>query len=196
MSEKEPDSTQELSFSELKEIATILKSAPDLRAFSLKFKNLELAIESGPKEGRDSAPQTIIPDQESRVPSSEQPSVETHETPTSSSPNTTQTSHTAVSSPPSTKPDTVVLEPDDFVVRSPMVGTYYRASQPGAKPFVLVGDKVKKGDVICLIEVMKLINSVVAEVDGTIARIHVEDAQAVEHGQALISIKQNSLQQD
>ena len=93
-------------------------------------------------------------------------------------------------------PKAEVLEPDHFVVRSPMVGTYYKAQQPGAKPFVLVGDKVKKGDVICLIEVMKLINSVAAEVAGTIAKIHVEDAQAVEHGQALISIKQNSVQQD
>lgn len=194
MSEKKLDSSQELSFSELKEIATILKSAPDLRAFSIKFKNLELAIESGLKEARDSAPPMSIRDQESRVPSSDQPAIETHPTPAAPSPSATQTSHTAVSSPLSTKPDTVVLEPDHFIVRSPMVGTYYKASQPGAEPFVLVGDKVKKGDVICLIEVMKLINSVVAEVDGTIVKIHVEDAEAVEYGQVLISIKQNPVQ--
>jgi acetyl-CoA carboxylase biotin carboxyl carrier protein len=80
---------------------------------------------------------------------------------------------------------------NQFTVKSPMVGTYYKAPQPGAKPFVAVGDRVRKGDVVCLIEVMKLINSVITDVDGVVDRIHVEDGQAVEHNQPLISIRQN-----
>jgi acetyl-CoA carboxylase biotin carboxyl carrier protein len=69
-----------------------------------------------------------------------------------------------------------------------MIGTFYRSPEPGAPPFVNVGDRVKKGDVICLIEVMKLINSITAEHDGTVTEIFVENASPVEFGQALMAI--------
>lgn len=74
-------------------------------------------------------------------------------------------------------------------VRSPMLGTFFRAPSPGAKSFVEVGDKVKAADTVCLVEVMKLFNSVRAGVDGTVVKILAENASLVEYEQALILIE-------
>lgn len=76
-----------------------------------------------------------------------------------------------------------------FVVKSPMVGTFYRAASPGAKPFVEVGDQVKEGDTVCIIEAMKILNEIEAEKSGTIAKILGENGQAVEYGQPLFVIE-------
>jgi acetyl-CoA carboxylase biotin carboxyl carrier protein len=73
-------------------------------------------------------------------------------------------------------------------VKSPMVGTFYRASGPGADPFVEVGDAIKPGDTLCIIEAMKLLNEIEAEVAGTVKEILVENGQAVEYGQVLFVI--------
>jgi acetyl-CoA carboxylase biotin carboxyl carrier protein len=78
---------------------------------------------------------------------------------------------------------------DCKVIRSPMVGTFYRAAQPGAKPFVEVGSKVKPDTILCIIEVMKLMNSVTAGVSGVVTHVLVENAQVVEPGQALIAVR-------
>ena len=75
------------------------------------------------------------------------------------------------------------------VIRSPMVGTFYRASAPGAPPFVEVGQTVKPDDIVGIIEVMKLMNSINADVHGTVVRILIGDAALVEAGQALIVIQ-------
>lgn len=74
-------------------------------------------------------------------------------------------------------------------VPSPMVGVFYAASSPDAEPYVKVGSKVHKGDVLCLIEAMKLMNEVTAEKDGEIVSVCVENGQVVEYGQALFMIK-------
>lgn len=70
-----------------------------------------------------------------------------------------------------------------------MLGTFYRAPAPGERPFVEVGDKVGPGDTVCLVEVMKLFNSVKAGVAGTVVKITVENGSMVEHGQTLILIE-------
>lgn len=75
------------------------------------------------------------------------------------------------------------------VVRSPMVGTFYRASSPGAKPLVDVGAAVKEGDPICIIEAMKIMNEIEAGHAGTISKVLVENGQPVEFGQALFVIE-------
>ncbi|MFZ5521004.1 MAG: acetyl-CoA carboxylase biotin carboxyl carrier protein [Pseudomonadota bacterium] len=75
------------------------------------------------------------------------------------------------------------------VVKSPMVGTFYRASSPGAKPFAEVGDQVKEGQAICIIEAMKIMNEIEADKAGTITKILVENGQAVEFGQPLFVIE-------
>jgi acetyl-CoA carboxylase biotin carboxyl carrier protein len=78
---------------------------------------------------------------------------------------------------------------DDEVIRSPMVGTFYRAPEPGAPPFVEPGSRVEPSTIVCIIEVMKLMNSVVAGVSGVVTHVFVENAQLVEHGQPLIAIR-------
>ena len=72
---------------------------------------------------------------------------------------------------------------------SPMVGTFYRAPSPGADPFVKVGDTVKKGQVVCIIEAMELLNEVEADMDGTVKEVCVENGQPVEFGQSLFIIE-------
>lgn len=78
---------------------------------------------------------------------------------------------------------------DGNVVKSPIVGTFYQAPSPDKPPFVKVGDKVKKGDVIMIIESMKLMNEVQSEFDGTVEKILVTDGQAVEFDQPIMIIK-------
>lgn len=79
-------------------------------------------------------------------------------------------------------------EPQGHVVKSPMVGTFYRASSPGAEPFVELGSVVKEGDTVCIIEAMKILNEIEADKSGTITQILVENGQAVEYGQPLFVI--------
>ena len=74
-------------------------------------------------------------------------------------------------------------------VKSPMVGSFYRASSPGAKAFVEVGDQVKEGDTICIIEAMKIVNEIEADKSGTVTRILADNGQAVEYGQPLFVIE-------
>ena len=76
--------------------------------------------------------------------------------------------------------------PEGHVIRSPMVGTFYRSSAPGAKPFVEVGQAVKAGDTLCIIEAMKLLNEIDADQDGVIKAILVESGQPVEYGEPLV----------
>lgn len=79
-------------------------------------------------------------------------------------------------------------EPTGHVVKSPMVGTFYRSSAPGKDPFVEVGQSIKEGDTLCIIEAMKLLNEIDADKTGTITQILVENGQPVEFGQPLFVI--------
>jgi acetyl-CoA carboxylase biotin carboxyl carrier protein len=74
-------------------------------------------------------------------------------------------------------------------VKSPMVGTFYRASSPGAKSFVEIGSQVKEGDTICIIEAMKILNEIEADKSGTVTQVLCENGQAVEYGQPLLTIE-------
>ena len=75
------------------------------------------------------------------------------------------------------------------IVKSPIVGTFYRANEPGANPFVDVGDTVKKGQVLCIIEAIKLMNEIDSEYDGEIVNVYVENGQAVQYGERLFAIR-------
>ena len=79
--------------------------------------------------------------------------------------------------------------PDGDIITSPMVGTFYRSASPESKPFVEKGQKVSKGDTLCILEAMKMMNQVNAEAGGTIIDILVDDAEPVEFGQPLFVIK-------
>jgi acetyl-CoA carboxylase biotin carboxyl carrier protein len=76
-------------------------------------------------------------------------------------------------------------------VKSPMVGTYYSAPEPGAKPYVTVGSRVSKGQILCIIEAMKIMNEIESEVTGVVTEVLASDAQPVEYGQALFRIDPN-----
>jgi acetyl-CoA carboxylase biotin carboxyl carrier protein len=80
-------------------------------------------------------------------------------------------------------------EPAGHAVKSPMVGTFYRASSPGAKAFAEVGQQVKAGDTICIIEAMKILNEIETDKAGTVAKVLCENGQAVEYGQPLFIIE-------
>jgi acetyl-CoA carboxylase biotin carboxyl carrier protein len=82
----------------------------------------------------------------------------------------------------------VAAEPTGHIVKSPMVGTFYRSSAPGSAPFIEVGSTVKEGDTLCIIEAMKLLNEIDADKSGTITQILVENGQPVEFGQPLFVI--------
>lgn len=81
-------------------------------------------------------------------------------------------------------------EEEGYTVTAPMVGTFYAASSPGSPPFVQVGDRVEQGDVLCIVEAMKMMNQIEAEVAGTIKSIRVQNGDPVEYGQVLFVIDQ------
>ena len=91
----------------------------------------------------------------------------------------------AVASAAPAATDVPAAAQDGHVVKAPMVGTFYRSASPDAKPFVEVGQAVKEGDTICIIEAMKLMNEIEADASGTIKAILVENGQPVEYGQPL-----------
>src|SRR5262249_15633431 len=103
-----------------------------------------------------------------------------------------------LSSLPATSADTLPAMPtasapapaeaEGHTVKSPMVGTFYRAGAPGSKPFVEVGDSVQVGDTLCIIEAMKLMNEIEADKAGAVKAILVENGQPVEYGQPLVVI--------
>ena len=76
-------------------------------------------------------------------------------------------------------------------IRSPMVGTYYKAPEPGAEPYIKVGNRVTAGQTVCIIEAMKIMNEIEAEITGVVREINVEDAHPVEFGQVLFRIDPN-----
>jgi acetyl-CoA carboxylase biotin carboxyl carrier protein len=83
----------------------------------------------------------------------------------------------------------VPAEPVGHVVKSPMVGTFYRAANPGSKFFVEVGSQVKEGETLCIIEAMKILNEIEADKAGTVTQILVDNGQAVEYGQPMFVIE-------
>jgi acetyl-CoA carboxylase biotin carboxyl carrier protein len=105
---------------------------------------------------------------------------------------TTPQGHAAPSTPtapaPEPGPPATPAQAEGHVVKSPMVGTFYRAGAPGSKPFVEVGDSVESGDPLCIIEAMKLMNEIEADQAGIVKAILVENGQAVEYGQPLVVI--------
>ena len=78
---------------------------------------------------------------------------------------------------------------DLTIVKSPIVGTFYLSPEPGAKPFVETGQQIRKGQVLCIIEAMKLMNEITAESDGELVKAYVENGQAVQYGERLFAIK-------
>ena len=91
--------------------------------------------------------------------------------------------------PPAASEDADTTAVELAVVKSPIVGTFYRSSEPGAAAFVEVGDRVKKDQVLCIIEAMKLMNEITSEYDGEIVNVYVENGNPVQYGERLFAIK-------
>jgi len=95
-----------------------------------------------------------------------------------------------VAAAPAAAPESTASEEiSGHVVKSPMVGAFYRSSSPGSKPFVEVGDQVKVGDTLCIIEAMKLLNQIEADKSGVVKKILVENGQPVEYNEPLFVIE-------
>jgi acetyl-CoA carboxylase biotin carboxyl carrier protein len=90
---------------------------------------------------------------------------------------------------PGNGPPATDTEIELAVVKSPIVGTFYRASEPGASSFVEIGSTVRKGQVLCIIEAMKLMNEIDSEYDGEVVNIYVENGQPVQYGERLFAIR-------
>jgi acetyl-CoA carboxylase biotin carboxyl carrier protein len=91
---------------------------------------------------------------------------------------------------PAAAPAPEVVEDDGFEVTAPMVGTFYAASSPGAAPYIQVGDRVNEGDTLCIIEAMKMMNQIEADVSGVVKSIRIQNGEPVEFGQVLFVIDQ------
>ena len=100
--------------------------------------------------------------------------------------------HASAAAPvPATAPPAPEEGAELAIVKSPIVGTFYRAAEPGAKSFASVGDVVRKGQVLCIIEAMKLMNEIDSEYDGEVVSVYVENGQAVQYGERLFAIRPN-----
>jgi acetyl-CoA carboxylase biotin carboxyl carrier protein len=93
-----------------------------------------------------------------------------------------------IAAPVAATPVETPAEPEGHVVKSPMVGTFYRSSAPGAKSFVEVGQTINAGETLCIIEAMKLLNEIEADQSGVVKKVLVENGQPVEYGQSLFII--------
>jgi acetyl-CoA carboxylase biotin carboxyl carrier protein len=96
---------------------------------------------------------------------------------------------TALSAPPPAPPPAVEDGDELAMVTSPIVGTFYHAPEPGAPPFASVGDVVRKGQVLCIIEAMKLMNEIESEYDGEIVKVYVDNGKPVQYGERLFAIR-------
>ena len=95
----------------------------------------------------------------------------------------------ASSAPPPAAPPAVEDGDELAVVTSPIVGTFYYAPEPGARPFAAVGDVVRKGQVLCIIEAMKLMNEIESEYDGEVVKVYVDNGKPVQYGERLFAIR-------
>jgi len=95
-----------------------------------------------------------------------------------------------VAGAPAASPPPAEPEDEGFLIAAPMVGTFYASSSPGAAPYVQVGDRINEGDTLCIIEAMKMMNQIEADVSGVVKSIRVQNGEPVEYGQTLIVIDQ------
>jgi acetyl-CoA carboxylase biotin carboxyl carrier protein len=161
-----------LNLKELKEILQLLDEK-EIAEFELEEEGIKLRIRKAPAA-------------EERPPAVGSLPVQTVPQPVAPAP--------AATSGPAVLPPAVAEEAESglFVIKSPIVGTFYRAPDPTAPPFVNVGDKIRVGQVLCIIEAMKLMNEIEAEVAGEVVRIHHDSGQPVQYGEPLFVVRPES----
>lgn len=162
---------EHLTYEDLLRIVELIKSSERFSEFRLKVGEIEIELRRRSSAGTPtpilpSPPATARPTESTRAASQAEP------TPAVAAPSVSAT----------------WLE-GSRIIRSPMVGVFYRAPEPSAPPFVAVGQRVDPDTVVCIVEVMKLMNSIPAGAHGTVAQVLVEDAASVEAGQPLIVLR-------
>ena len=159
-----------MTLDEIKQLIEFIKSH-DLSEFELEHDGVKIRIKSGGNHQ-----QVVAVPQMTTMPMMAQP----------------QMAAAASAGTPAGAPATADADEEGgelCMVKSPIVGTFYRSAEPGAKPFVSVGDTVRKGQVLCIIEAMKLMNEIDSEYDGEVTSIYIENGQAVQYGERLFAIK-------
>ena len=168
----------ELTFNELQELLTTLGKT-DIEELTLKSSDFELTVRKALPQKVVTIPQgTIMPADPAMLGIQPQTPIAPIGTPPVAPP----------AAPPSAGSESKSLEE----ITSPMVGTFYRAPAPDESPFVNVGDRIAKGQTVCIIEAMKLMNELEAECSGEIVEILLENGEPVEFGQVLMRVKPNS----
>ena len=165
-----------MNLDEIKEILALVKEH-DLEEFELERDGLKVRVRKAGSGQQVVVSPPINPLAMAHVMAAPAPLAAAHATPNST---------------PAAASAAVPIEAEGVelaVIKSPIVGTVYMAPEPGAKPFVEVGDMVKKGQVLCIIEAMKLMNEIECDTEGEIATVHVQNAQAVQFGDRLFSVR-------
>lgn len=166
---------------EIKELIELLVEK-DITEFELERGDMKVHV----KRGSTAAPVVPLAPAVAGV----QPFPVATATPTPPSSATPQAGPGRTSAPPAPSPESeAASDADLFIVKSPIVGTYYEAASPGTPPFVKVGDAVKEGQVLGIIEAMKLMNEIESDVAGEVVKCLVSNGQAIEFGQPLYSIR-------
>jgi acetyl-CoA carboxylase biotin carboxyl carrier protein len=163
-----------LDLRELKEILQILEEK-EITEFELEEEGMKLRIRKAAASPNHSGPPAPVPLVPSVMPSALNVAVPAPAAP--------------AAAPSFSAPVPTAEEQGLVTVKSPIVGTFYRAPDPGSPPFVNAGDHVRVGQVLCIIEAMKLMNEIEAEVAGEIVRIHHESGQPVQYGEPLFDIR-------
>jgi acetyl-CoA carboxylase biotin carboxyl carrier protein len=160
-----------LDLKELKEILQILEEK-EIEEFELEEEGMKLRIRkaAAPSGNHASAPVVPLP---AMAPA----------------PPPVATAPVPLAEPAAAPAPAEAADPDVTVVKSPIVGTFYRTPDPNSSPFVAVGDRVRVGQVLCIIEAMKLMNEIEAEVAGEVLKIHKESGQPVQFGDALFTLR-------
>lgn len=177
-------SARAIDLKELKAIVDWLGVTDDVREFSLKFGDVELFAS---RNVQSAAPLVMQPPQPSAV-QLQQPAAPTANAAPAPAP--APVAAAPVSAPAAA--GELDLAADEVVIKAPMVGTFYGSPKPGAPSFVAVGDQVAPDSILCIVEVMKLMNNIEAGVTGRITKILIENEQAVEYGQPLMVIKREA----
>lgn len=169
---------------EIKEIQDIIKlvNKTDLTEVEIENKGFKLKIRRKQPESNviytSSQPQMLPP----------QAPVAPADPPEAPAPSPQASAPAKSDAPEASAPETE----EHYTFKSPMIGTFYRASTPEADPYVKVGDRIEKGQVVCIIEAMKLFNEIESEIEGKVIKVLVEDAQPVEYDQPLFIVDLNA----
>jgi biotin carboxyl carrier protein len=184
-------SSQAFDFQDLLQLVELMKSSSQFTEFKLRANGIELELRRGSSEG--AAPATGSSDPQAGATAralpapSQAPTAPPAPQPASPLPASPAAAREPAALPPAPAA-AHVAEAGQAVVKAPMVGTVYLAPEPGARPFVTVGQEVEADTQVCIVEVMKLMNAISAGAAGVVTQVLVSDAETVEYGQPLIVI--------